>query len=65
MEFNHLSFYVEAVAPWRDWFVNAWGGVCSEPAAEASAEQNSRQALVYVGRVPLLIVADAAVVGTY
>ncbi|MBE9113157.1 VOC family protein, partial [Nodosilinea sp. LEGE 07298] len=66
MEFNHLSFYVEAVAPWRDWFVNAWGGVCSGPAAGAASEQKSQQrALVYVGRVPLLIMADAAVVGTY
>lgn len=66
MEFNHLSFYVEAVAPWRDWFVNAWGGVCFDPAAEATSEQKPQQrALVYVGQVPLLLVADAAIVGDY
>ncbi|MGB3312533.1 MAG: VOC family protein [Nodosilinea sp.] len=65
MEFNHLSFYVEAVAPWRDWFVSAWGGVCSG-LDEATAKPTSQdRALVYVGQVPLLIVSEAAVVSTY
>lgn len=66
MEFNHLSFYVEAVAPWRDWFVNAWGGVCAglKPAKTAESRPQKR-ALVYVGQVPLLLVADSAVVDSY
>ncbi|MGB3199747.1 MAG: VOC family protein [Nodosilinea sp.] len=66
MEFNHLSFYVEAVPPWRDWFVSAWGGVCAGLEPQSTAEPTPQaQALVYLGQVPLLIVADAAVVGTY
>jgi 4-hydroxyphenylpyruvate dioxygenase len=73
MEFNHLSFYVEEVAPWRDWFVNAWGAAwagpefCPSPGppAEASGQKADDRALVYLGQVPVLIVADSAVVGAY
>ncbi|MGB3137122.1 MAG: VOC family protein [Nodosilinea sp.] len=63
MEFNHLSFYVEAVDPWRDWFVGAWGGVCLDPDRVTSNRLD--RALVYLGQVPLLLVADAAVVTPY
>ena len=59
MEFNHLSFYVDDVVPWRDWFMTAWGG------RWAGEPQSDHSALVYVGQVPLLIVADPAVVGAY
>jgi 4-hydroxyphenylpyruvate dioxygenase len=63
MEFNHLTFYVDAVAPWRDWFVNAWGGVWD---GLGSADgQTDDQALVYVGQVPLLIVSTPPVVRPY
>lgn len=71
MEFNHLSFYVDEVAPWRDWFVQAWGGVwagpeLSQPPGHLAPETAlGEMALVYVGQVPLLIVADAAVVAPY
>jgi 4-hydroxyphenylpyruvate dioxygenase len=59
MEFNHLSFYVDAVAPWLDWFVNAWGGSCAE-ARQQPGETD--RALVYLGQVPLLL--EAAPVAT-
>lgn len=68
MEFNHLSFYVDAVAPWRDWFVNAWGGVWSGPVANAVAGLGAgaeTRALVHVGQVPLLLMADPDVVAPY
>ncbi|MFQ4135485.1 4-hydroxyphenylpyruvate dioxygenase family protein [Nodosilinea sp. PGN35] len=62
MEFNHLSFYVDEVAPWRDWFVQSWGGVwLTQPPGQPAGET----ALVYVGQVPLLLVADAAIVTAY
>ncbi|HZG39320.1 MAG TPA: 4-hydroxyphenylpyruvate dioxygenase [Nodosilinea sp.] len=64
MEFNHLSFYVNAVAPWRDWFINAWGGVWAGGGA-ADEPDLEGQALVYVGQVPLLLVSAPAVVGSY
>lgn len=63
MEFNHLSFYVDAIAPWRDWFIKAWGGSWAGP--EASDGLPSDRALVYVGQVPLLIVAVPDVVSHY
>ncbi len=63
MEFNHLNFYVDAVAPWRDWFVNAWGGV-GDGLGSADG-QTGDQALVYVGQVPLLIVSTPQVVRPY
>ncbi|TVQ06247.1 MAG: 4-hydroxyphenylpyruvate dioxygenase [Leptolyngbya sp. DLM2.Bin27] len=63
MEFNHLSFYVDTVAPWRNWFVRAWGGVCAAlGAADGSTDD---RALVYVGQVPLLIVATPQIVSPY
>ncbi|WOD38139.1 4-hydroxyphenylpyruvate dioxygenase family protein [Nodosilinea sp. E11] len=66
MEFNHLSFYVDAVAPWRDWFVNAWGGVLVTPtASDTSAPTPTDQALVLVGQVPLLLLANHPVVASY
>ncbi len=67
MEFNHLSFYVDAVAPWRDWFVNAWGGVWDGlGSADGQTDaQTGDQALVYVGQVPLLIVSTPQVVRPY
>ena len=76
MEFNHLSFYVDEVAPWRDWFINAWEGVWAGPAEPQGPDQEPDQGrdhsdpqldqdLLYVGQVPLLLVADPAVVGAY
>lgn len=67
MEFNHLSFYVDAVAPWRDWFVSAWGGVWDGlGSADGQAEhQADHQALLYVGQVPLLIISTPQVVRPY
>ncbi|WP_017300028.1 4-hydroxyphenylpyruvate dioxygenase family protein [Nodosilinea nodulosa] len=64
MEFNHLSFYVDAVAPWRDRFVKHWGGVWAGPEV-GNGQPSDRLALVYVGRVPLLIVAAPDIVGDY
>lgn len=63
MEFNHLSFYVDAVAPWRDWFVNAWGGAWD--GLGSADEQTDDQSLVYVGQVPLLIVSTPQIVRPY
>ncbi|MGF1518184.1 MAG: 4-hydroxyphenylpyruvate dioxygenase family protein [Nodosilinea sp.] len=67
MEFNHLSFYVDAVVPWREWFVNAWGGVWDDlgSADDQTPDQTDDQALVYVGQVPLLIVSTPQVVRPY
>ncbi|MBD2105885.1 4-hydroxyphenylpyruvate dioxygenase [Nodosilinea sp. FACHB-13] len=66
MEFNHLSFYVDEVAPWRDWFVHAWGGVWVGPELSPSPGQPAQdKALVYVGQVPLLIVAVPSTVTQY
>lgn len=66
MEFNHLSFYVDEVAPWRNWFVHAWGGVWAGPEPSPAPEQLVQdQALVYLGQVPLLIVAAPSTVARY
>lgn len=65
MEFNHLSFYVDEVAPWRDWFVHAWGGVWAAPEPSLSPGQSAHRVLVYLGQVPLLIVAEPATVAPY
>ncbi len=70
MEFNHLSFYVDAVPPWRDWFVNAWGGTstATEPGKDPGKDPGTEyldRALVYLGQVPLLLVATPSVTGAY
>ncbi|MBE9139388.1 hypothetical protein IQ254_19675, partial [Nodosilinea sp. LEGE 07088] len=62
MEFNHLSFYVDAVAPWLDWFVNAWGGSCA--GARPPSDETER-ALIYLGQVPLLLEATPPVTQAY
>jgi 4-hydroxyphenylpyruvate dioxygenase len=63
MEFNHLSIYVEAVAPWRDWFVDAWGGAGAGPPTDGLGRQT--EAVIYLGQVPLLLLAHRPVVEAY
>jgi 4-hydroxyphenylpyruvate dioxygenase len=64
MEFNHLSFYVNAVAPWRDWFINAWGGVWAGGGAADEPDLEVRRWSMW-GRYRLLLVSAPAVVGSY
>jgi 4-hydroxyphenylpyruvate dioxygenase len=61
MEFNHLSFYVDAVAPWRDWFVQAWGAVALGPCPDPAGDR----LVVYVGQVPIVLVAQTAATQGY
>ncbi|MGF1571350.1 MAG: 4-hydroxyphenylpyruvate dioxygenase [Nodosilinea sp.] len=56
MEFNHLHFYVDRVAPWHDWFVKAWGA--TSIALDLAAQVP--HALVRLGAVPLLLTAPEA-----
>ncbi len=65
MEFNHLSVYVEAVAPWRDWFIQSWGGVGAGPGPGEKADSPEASAMVYLGQVPLLLLANTPAVDSY
>lgn len=53
MDFNHLHLYVDDVAYWRDHLVRQWGG--QAPVVTATVAPPT--ALVYLGRVPLLLSA--------
>lgn len=51
MEFNHLHFYVDDLAPWRQWFLNTWRGrLCPHQDKDSQGTL-----LIYLGRVPLQI----------
>lgn len=51
MEFNHLHFYVDDLAPWRQWFLNTWRGHL--PLHQEGDRQGTL--LIYLGKVPLQI----------
>jgi 4-hydroxyphenylpyruvate dioxygenase len=58
MQFNHLHFFVDDLASWRDRFIEEWGATLLKKASSGSVLQTLETAqVVNLGQVPIILSA--------